>query len=198
MKFNVIEEKENKLLKRKEILVRLDYEGKSTPSKAELQKILADHFKVKMENLEISKVLSEIGLTKGKAWIKIWEEKKVPIYSEIKKKAEKEEKPEEKKEEPAEIKEETKPEESKPEEPEKKEEVKVEKPKKEKKPEVKIKKPGIFSRLKTKLTQYKRVLDVARKPDKEEFMSSAKITAFGIILAGIMGLTIFLILTLLI
>jgi len=125
MKFNVIEEKENKLLKRKEILVRLDYEGKSTPSKAELQKILADHFKVKMENLEISKVLSEIGLTKGKAWIKIWEEKKVPIYSEIKKKAEKEEKP----------KEEEKPEERK--EPEKEKEEKVE----EKPEEVKEKKP---------------------------------------------------------
>lgn len=85
MQFNVIEEKQNPLLKRKELLVSVDYEGKSTPSKAELQKALSKQFNANMENLEISKVLSETGLSRGKAWVKIWEEKKVPIYSEIKK-----------------------------------------------------------------------------------------------------------------
>lgn len=145
MKFDIIEEKENPLLKRKEILIRLDYEGSSTPSKAELQKLFAGHFKANIENVEISKVLSEIGLTKGKVWVKIWKEKKVPIYSELKKekKGEKppepkkekqkpteekteEEKPEEKKEEPKEeVKEKPKPEEKEPEET--KEEPKEEK-----------------------------------------------------------------------
>ena len=87
MKFNVIEEKENPLLKRKELLLSIDYEGGSTPSKAELQKFLAEQLSANIENLEISKVLSETGLTRGKAWIKIWEEKKIPLYSEGKKKA---------------------------------------------------------------------------------------------------------------
>lgn len=87
MKFNVIEEKENPLLKRKELLLSIDYEGGSTPSKAELQKFLAEQLNANIETLEISKVLSEIGLTRGKAWVKIWEEKKIPLYSEAKKKA---------------------------------------------------------------------------------------------------------------
>jgi len=100
MKFQIIEEKENPVIKRREILISLDYDGKSTPAKAELQKSLAEHFKISIENVEISKILSETGLTKGKAWIKIWQDKKVPIYSEIKK--EKTEKPVEKKEKPKE------------------------------------------------------------------------------------------------
>lgn len=95
MNIQVITEKENLLLKRKEIVIVLDYDGKSTPSKAELQKLLEEQFKASIDNIEISKILSEVGIPKGKAWIKIWKEKKVPIYSEIKK--EKVEKPKEEK-----------------------------------------------------------------------------------------------------
>ena len=72
--------------------------------------------------------------------------------------------------------------ESKPQETPKKEIQKVEKPKK----------PGIFSRLKNTLKNYKRVIDIARKPEKEEFFSSAKITGSGIALIGAVGFLIFL------
>lgn len=82
----MISEKENPLFKRKEILASLDYKGGSTPSKADLQKMLAEQFKVAIDSVEITKVLSENGLTKGRIWIKIWHEKKVPIYAELKKK----------------------------------------------------------------------------------------------------------------
>jgi ribosomal protein S24E len=85
MKIDVIVEKENPLLKRKEVIVNLEFNGKATVSKAELQKMLSEEFKVNMDSIEISKILSEIGMPKGKAWIKIWNEKKVPIYSEVKK-----------------------------------------------------------------------------------------------------------------
>ena len=64
---------------------------------------------------------------------------------------------------------------------------------KEKARKDKPKKPGIFSRLKNTLTNYKRVVDVARKPEREEFLSSAKITGTGIVLIGIIGFIIFLI-----
>jgi len=104
MKVQVLVEKENPLLKRKEIIVSLDYDGKATISKAELQKILSEDFKASIDNVEITKIFSEFGTPKGKAWIKIWKEKKVPIYSEVKKeKAEKpkEEKPKEEKKEEA-------------------------------------------------------------------------------------------------
>ena len=66
---------------------------------------------------------------------------------------------------------------------EQKQEIKVEKPKG----------PGLFSRIKNKLVQYKRTLDVARKPDKSELISSLKITVGGIVLIGLIGFAIFLI-----
>jgi protein transport protein SEC61 subunit gamma-like protein len=56
-----------------------------------------------------------------------------------------------------------------------------------------IKKPGLGSKIKEKLKQYKRVLTVARKPDKEEFILSAKITSGGIVFLGLIGFIIFLI-----
>lgn len=134
MKFNVIEEKENPLLKRKELLLSIDYEGGSTPSKAEMQKFLAEQLSANIENLEISKVLSEIGLTKGKAWVKIWEEKKIPLYSEVKKKAksEAEQAPAQEAQPQEEVKEEKKEEQKEEPKPEKK----VEEPQQEAKAEV--------------------------------------------------------------
>ncbi|MFH1473503.1 MAG: hypothetical protein ABIE55_01280 [Candidatus Aenigmatarchaeota archaeon] len=111
MKCKVLNEKENPMLKRKEIMVSLDYDGGSTTSKADLQKLLSEQLNASIESVEISKILSETGRTGGKAWVKVWQEKKVPIYSETKKKGEKtEEKPQEK------PKEEVKKEEPKPEE----------------------------------------------------------------------------------
>ena len=56
-----------------------------------------------------------------------------------------------------------------------------------------VKKPGLGSKLREKLKQYKRVLTIARKPDKEEFFTSAKITSGGIIFLGLIGFIIFLI-----
>lgn len=101
MKIEVISEKENPLMKRKELVVSVDYDKGATASKADLQKFLAEQLKANIENLEISKILSEFGLSKGKAWVKIWKEKKIPLYSEIKKEKPKEQKAEEKpKEEP--------------------------------------------------------------------------------------------------
>lgn len=95
MNFQVISEKENPLFKRKEILMSLDYQGGSTPSKADFQKTLAEHFKVNIDSVEIFKIISENGLPRGKAWIKIWQDKKVPIYAEEKKKETSEEQPKE-------------------------------------------------------------------------------------------------------
>ena len=56
-----------------------------------------------------------------------------------------------------------------------------------------VKKPGLGSKIKEKLKQYKRVLSVARKPDKEEFLLSARITGAGIIFLGLIGFIIFLV-----
>jgi protein translocase SEC61 complex gamma subunit len=59
--------------------------------------------------------------------------------------------------------------------------------------EEKPKGPSIFDRLKNKLSNFKRVINVARKPSKEEFFSSIKITGSGIALIGVIGFVIFLV-----
>lgn len=74
-----------------------------------------------------------------------------------------------------------------------KEEQIEEKPKVEEKKVEQTKKSGIFEKIKNILIQYNRVLIVARKPDKQEFKSSAKITGIGILLVGFIGFIIYLI-----
>jgi protein transport protein SEC61 subunit gamma-like protein len=44
-----------------------------------------------------------------------------------------------------------------------------------------------LARIKEKLENYRRVLTVARKPTKEEFQETAKITGMGILLIGVIG-----------
>lgn len=56
----------------------------------------------------------------------------------------------------------------------------------------KPRKPGLASRIKDKLKQYKRVMSVSRKPDKDELKSSIKITGSGILFLGLIGFIIFL------
>jgi protein transport protein SEC61 subunit gamma-like protein len=46
--------------------------------------------------------------------------------------------------------------------------------------------------IKAKLREYLRVLHVARKPSKDEFLSAAKICSIGIVLLGFIGFVIFL------
>jgi len=105
MDIQTVNERENPLLKRKEIIAALDFDGKATLSKADLQRFVSEKFKVSIDSVEITKILSEVGMSKGKVWIKIWNEKKVPIYSEVKKEKKakhsetKEEKPKEEKKE---------------------------------------------------------------------------------------------------
>jgi len=47
--------------------------------------------------------------------------------------------------------------------------------------------------IKNKLREYKRVLQIARKPDREEFMSSSKVCALGILVIGLVGFGIFMV-----
>jgi len=44
----------------------------------------------------------------------------------------------------------------------------------------------------SKLKEYRRVMQIARKPTKDEFVTSGKICALGMLLIGIIGFLIFL------
>jgi protein translocase SEC61 complex gamma subunit len=46
--------------------------------------------------------------------------------------------------------------------------------------------------LKATLMQYRRVLQIARKPNKDEFTGAGKICAIGILLIGFIGFAIYL------
>ncbi|QGA80011.1 protein translocase SEC61 complex subunit gamma [Candidatus Nanohalobium constans] len=47
--------------------------------------------------------------------------------------------------------------------------------------------------LESKLKEYRRVLKISEKPDREEFEMSAKVTGAGIILIGLIGFIFYLI-----
>lgn len=49
-----------------------------------------------------------------------------------------------------------------------------------------------FKDIKKKLKSYWRVLKVTKKPDKEEFSMSAKVTGLGILLIGMIGFLIYI------
>ena len=51
--------------------------------------------------------------------------------------------------------------------------------------------------LKATLTRYIRVLQIARKPSKDEFVTSSKISALGIAAIGAIGFVIFMLFVLL-
>ena len=128
MQYDKLEEKNNPIFKRKEFLLKMDYDG-PTPSKAVLQQMLAKDFKTQPNRVEINKIISFLGKASGKIWVRVWEEKEIELYKE--KNAPKEEAPAE--EPKSEVKEEPKAEEPVEESKEVKEEVESEKKEGEKK-----------------------------------------------------------------
>jgi len=138
MKFNIVEKKDNPLLKRKELVVEIEFDA-STPQKKDIIARLCTEEGAKEDCVVIDSFKQKYGTKMGTAYLKIYESKesKEKIEKAPKKKGEKSEKKpaEEANAEKPEGKEEAKGEEKKEEVPkeEKKEEVK-EAPKKEEAP----------------------------------------------------------------
>ncbi|MCJ7429520.1 MAG: protein translocase SEC61 complex subunit gamma [Candidatus Nanohaloarchaeota archaeon QJJ-5] len=55
---------------------------------------------------------------------------------------------------------------------------------------------SILNTIKSKLKEYHRVLKVTKKPDRDEFFMSAKITGLGIIAVGLIGFVFYAVATL--
>jgi len=79
MDFQKVSEKHNALLKRKDVIIKINYDG-ATPSKLSLQQVLAKEFSTEPNHIEITKIISEVGIDKGTIMIKVWDTKEVPIY----------------------------------------------------------------------------------------------------------------------
>jgi ribosomal protein S24E len=74
MDIKIENKNDNRLLKRKEFLVRLDYEGKQTPSSAVLEAAIASQEKVDFMKVKAVKILSDHGRPHGTAWVHICDE----------------------------------------------------------------------------------------------------------------------------
>lgn len=55
---------------------------------------------------------------------------------------------------------------------------------------------NVLKKIKSKLKEYHRVLKVTKKPDREEFLMSAKITGLGILAVGLIGFVFYVVATL--
>ncbi|MFH1420597.1 MAG: hypothetical protein ABIG30_01370 [Candidatus Aenigmatarchaeota archaeon] len=103
MKLDLLDEKDNCFLKRKELNMKIDHAGGATPSKAVMQQLIAKQFKKSVENIEIMNIYSLTGENASLSKIFIWQEKKSKEKKEQAKQGEKkqekseENKPEEKK-----------------------------------------------------------------------------------------------------
>jgi small subunit ribosomal protein S24e len=103
MKIDVLEKRENPILKRIDLLLSVNHDKQPTPKKEELAKGIAEMFKSVPEKVEIIYIFSEVGATKARVKAKVWEE--TPSKKKKKEKVEKpkgeakpSEKPAEKKE----------------------------------------------------------------------------------------------------
>ena len=83
----ILEEKENQLLKRKEIQIVL--ESEIVPSRASVEKLISEKFSAKIENMKIKKIQGKFGSKSFKITAKIYESEKDKNDTEIKKKKEK-------------------------------------------------------------------------------------------------------------
>lgn len=55
----------------------------------------------------------------------------------------------------------------------------------------------VVDKIRDTLKEWKRVLKITRKPDREEFVMSAKVTGAGILLVGAIGFLVYIIANLL-
>jgi ribosomal protein S24E len=75
MQLEVVDEKENKFFGRKDVMIKIKHEGKSTPSKADVVKELAERYKVDGSQILIDYIFTMHGIGESKAKIKILNEK---------------------------------------------------------------------------------------------------------------------------
>ncbi|MCS7135204.1 MAG: hypothetical protein NZ893_02070 [Candidatus Aenigmarchaeota archaeon] len=68
----ILREYDNKLLQRKDLLLEIEHSGQPTPKKSDVEKIIADKFKVIPEQVEVIYIFSYVGKPFSKVKAKIW------------------------------------------------------------------------------------------------------------------------------
>ena len=73
MKITIGEKKVNPVMKREEVSASVDFEGGPTPSMAAFRAEVSKHMNVSEDRIQVIKMSSHTGLTKGQAWLNVWE-----------------------------------------------------------------------------------------------------------------------------
>jgi len=76
LNLKIVELKENKSLKRKELKVLVEHPNKGTPAKDEIRDVISKKFNTSPENVIIRKIESEYGLPKSWIFIRIYDDRK--------------------------------------------------------------------------------------------------------------------------
>ncbi len=74
MKTEILSEKQNIFLRRKELQVAIEHENEPTPSKAALQELIVRQLNEVSEKIDVRSVYSDKGQARSLAKIFIWEE----------------------------------------------------------------------------------------------------------------------------
>ncbi|MBU5678827.1 MAG: hypothetical protein QXJ96_01960 [Candidatus Aenigmatarchaeota archaeon] len=88
MEYEIISDKYNPFLKRRELKILVKHENAPTPLKGLLQKFFADIFNVEIKRVDICKIFSKKGIGNSEVIAKIWDEPKVENLWEKMKKTE--------------------------------------------------------------------------------------------------------------
>ena len=74
VKFKTLQDKDNPLLNRKDIMVSFDHAGEATPKSVDMANKIAESFKTKLENVEMVYAFTEKGLPVTKVKARIWKD----------------------------------------------------------------------------------------------------------------------------
>lgn len=89
MQIKITNEKDNPVLKRKELEMDIDYQGGATPSRVDLVNAVAKEKNAQPDKIEIRNLISSTGFPSGKAKVMIWEQVPDFVQKRIDKKKEK-------------------------------------------------------------------------------------------------------------
>jgi len=69
---NILEEYDNKLLDRKDLLLLLEHPGQATPKKVEVEQKIAEYFNTTPEHVEVVYIFSLPGKAASRVKAKVW------------------------------------------------------------------------------------------------------------------------------
>lgn len=75
MEMNIVQESDNMLLKRKEVVLEIKHENATTPAKAEIISAVAAKYSVDPEHVFVDYILTRKGVNESVAKVKIYKEK---------------------------------------------------------------------------------------------------------------------------